>query len=64
MKIFIEQNQKNKKIEFKGTVGELLLKLNINSETVLVTKNNELVTEDEVLKDSDEIKVLSVVSGG
>ncbi len=53
-----------RKIEFKGSVLELLKKLNINPETVLVTKNNELVNHEEKLEDKDSVKILSVVSGG
>lgn len=64
MKIFIEKT--NKKIEknFTGTVRKLLNELKINPETVLVTRNNKLITEDVKLKDQDEVKILSVVSGG
>jgi sulfur carrier protein ThiS len=49
---------------FNGNAKELLKLLEINSETVLVVKNKELVDLDEVLKDSDEVEILSVVSGG
>lgn len=64
MHVFIEADSKNKKINFNGTVSQLLQQLKINSETVIVAKNNELVTEDETLADSDEVKLLSVISGG
>ncbi len=64
MNIFIEKENKNLKQDFKGSVIELLKLLNINQETVLVIKNNEVVTEDELLKNSDNIKILSVISGG
>ena len=39
-------------------------KIKITLESCLIVKNNELVTDDEQLKDEDEIKILSVVSGG
>jgi len=64
MKLFIEKTNEHKEIEFAGTVNELLKKLNINSEVVLVAKNNELVTEDDQLSKTDTIKILSVISGG
>ncbi len=64
MKIYIEKENKNLNLEFKGTVKELLEKLNINIETVVVLKNNEIITEEEVLEEKDEIKILSVISGG
>lgn len=64
MDVFLEADNKNKKLKFNGTVTELLKKLNVNSETVLVAKNDELVTEDEQLSNNDKIKLLSVISGG
>ena len=64
MKVFIEPENEIKEIEFSGTVSELLKKLNINPETVIAAKNDELVPEDEELKDGDEVKLLAVISGG
>ena len=64
MKVFIEPDNETKEIEFSGTVSQLLKKLNINPETVIAAKNDELVPEDVELKDSDEVKLLAVISGG
>lgn len=64
MKIFIESENKNKSIKFEGNVSQLLQKLKISSETVIVSRNNELITEEETLSNTDEIKLLSVISGG
>ena len=64
MKVFIEPENETKEIEFSGTVSELLKKLSINPETVIAAKNDELVPEDEELKDGDEVKLLAVISGG
>lgn len=50
--------------KFKGSAKALLDLLEINSETVLVVKNKELVGLEEQLEDNDEIEILSVVSGG
>ncbi|MBS3103897.1 MoaD/ThiS family protein [Candidatus Woesearchaeota archaeon] len=52
------------KIEFTGDVKGLLEKLKINPETVIVVRDDELLTDDVVLKNNDKIKVLSVISGG
>lgn len=63
MKVFIEKT--NKTITAKAmTAKELLSKLKINPITVLVIRNNELVLDEEKLSDKDEIKILSVISGG
>ena len=64
MKVFIETDNETKEIEFSGTVSQLLKKLKINPETVITAKDNELVADEEELKDSDEIKLLTVISGG
>lgn len=64
MQVFIESENRNRKIRFSGSVSELLGKLKINPETVIIAKNGELVTEDEKLGNKDEVKLLSVISGG
>ncbi len=64
MKIFIERLNKKKTLKFKGRIKDLLKQLGLNPVTVLVVRNSELLTEDAVLSDADEIKIISVVSGG
>jgi sulfur carrier protein ThiS len=64
MKVLIERNNEEKNLDFSGTCKELLEKLEINSEEVLIIKNNELVSLDEPCSNGDEIRLLSVVSGG
>lgn len=63
MKVFIERSNEYKDVE-AATVGELLGKLQVNPTTVLVARNGALVTEKTVLNAKDEIKILSVISGG
>lgn len=63
MKVYIEQTGKSVNAK-ASSVAELLKKLKINPVTVLVVKNGTLVTEQEKLSAKDEIKILSVVSGG
>lgn len=64
MNVYIESE--NKKIEVKemSSVKQLLKHLKINPETVIITKNGELATDDTRLYNKDRIKILSVVSGG
>ncbi|MBI2005466.1 MAG: MoaD/ThiS family protein [Candidatus Aenigmarchaeota archaeon] len=66
VKIFVDRENRNKAIEFdnNATVSNLLKKLDINPVTVIVSRNNELILEDEKLKNNDEIRILSVISGG
>ena len=64
--VFLERENKNNKIELheSSLVKDLLNKLKINSVTVIVSRNNELISENEELKDNDEIRILPVISGG
>ncbi len=64
MKIFIEREKKIQETSFNGKVKALLKKLVLNPEIVLVTRQGKLLTEEDTVKDTDEIKILSVISGG
>ena len=64
MKIHIERENRKEEMKFNGTVTELLALLKLNPETVLVARNSELVADDEKLSDKDEVRILSVISGG
>lgn len=64
MKVYVERDDTHHEIPAPQTVQELLEALEINVHTVLVLKNNELVTEDETLTETDDIKIITVVSGG
>ncbi len=46
------------------TIRKALQKLNIEPDSVLATRNNELLTDDEILKENDVIKLVPVISGG
>jgi len=63
VKVFIEKE--NKKMNEKAKdIESIMRKYKINREEVIIVKNNELVAKNEKLKDTDEIKFLSVISGG
>jgi sulfur carrier protein ThiS len=64
MRVFIERENKRMTLAFIGTGKELLATLKINPETVLIVKNKTVVTEDENLSNTDELDILSVISGG
>ena len=66
IKIFVDRDNTNKTVELdsEASVMDLLEKLDINPVTVIISRNNELILEDEKLNDEDEIKILSVISGG
>ena len=65
LKVFNEREQTTAEIEFDGqTVRELLSHLNLNPETVIVSRNSEVLTEKEILNENDFIEFISVISGG
>ncbi|MBW2965242.1 MoaD/ThiS family protein [Candidatus Woesearchaeota archaeon] len=64
MQVFIEKTGQKKRIAFSGKASGLLSALKINPETVIIVKNDEVVTDDEQLSESDEIRLLSIISGG
>jgi sulfur carrier protein len=57
-----------RKQEFEVRPGmalvDALKKVNILPETVIATRNGEVITEDEILKDGDVVKLVAVISGG
>jgi sulfur carrier protein len=46
------------------TIRKALQKLEIEPDSVLATRNGELLTDDEIIKEGDEIKLVPVISGG
>lgn len=63
VKVFIEKENLTRIIK-ADSIEEMLKKVGINPEVILVVKNNMLVTKKATIKEGDEIKLLSVVSGG
>lgn len=54
--------------EFEANAGMTLLHtlkdIDIQPQSVIATKEGELITEDEILKEGDRIKLIAVISGG
>lgn len=46
------------------TARNAIKKVGLDPEAVLVVRNGELVTDDVILRDEDEVKLIAVVSGG
>ena len=57
---------RNKEYEVKH--GMMLLdalkKINVVPESVIATRNGEMILDDEILKDGDVVKLVAVISGG
>ncbi len=57
---------RDKEYELKSgmTLLSCLEKLEILPESVLATRDGELIEEDEIIKDGQVIKLVAVISGG
>jgi sulfur carrier protein ThiS len=57
---------RNKEFEIRDgmTIRKALQKLNIEPDSVLITRNGELITDDEIIQVNDEFKLVPVISGG
>ncbi|MFH1848711.1 MAG: MoaD/ThiS family protein [archaeon] len=64
MRVYIEREEKGLSLEFRGTAGSLLKRLKINPETVIVVRDDALIPLETRLKSGDDLKILSVISGG
>ena len=60
------RNPKHRQLELSGqrSVGQLIDELGLNPESVIVVRGNELLTHDELLRDTDAVEVISAISGG
>jgi sulfur carrier protein len=59
-------NHPVREVEVKGPrrVKELLQELSLLPEAVLVVRGDDLVTEDDMLRDEDRVEIRPVMSGG
>ena len=46
------------------TVRDALQKIDLEPDSVLATRDGELLTDDEILLENDVIKLIPVISGG
>ncbi|MBN1535633.1 MAG: MoaD/ThiS family protein [Anaerolineales bacterium] len=46
------------------TIRQALTRIGIDPQSVLPTRDGELVSEESLLKEGDEIKLIAVISGG
>lgn len=66
IEVFFDRKKEEKTIEVdnNASVKDLLNKMDINPVTVIVSRDNNIILEDEKIKDKDKIKLISVISGG
>ena len=64
MKVVLRNPRRELEMPAPRTVNELLRDLEVVRESVLVIRNDTLVTHDERLADTDVVEIRPVVSGG
>ncbi len=64
MKVHLRQPTKDIEVTGPKRVRDLLKELHLIPEGYLVIRNDDLVTDDEILKESDTIEIRPVISGG
>ena len=57
---------RNQEYEVKPgmTLLSALQKINVIPESVIATRDGEMILDDEILRDGEEIKLIAVISGG
>jgi sulfur carrier protein ThiS len=57
---------RGKEYELKSgtTLRHALQKIGVDSESVLATREGELITDDEIVREGEIIKLVAVISGG
>ncbi|HET7010673.1 MAG TPA: MoaD/ThiS family protein [Anaerolineales bacterium] len=60
----LKLRDKEYEVQAGMTVRDALLKLDIEPESVLPTRNGELITDDEQLREGELIRLVAVISGG
>ena len=64
MKVVLRNPRREVEMTAPRNVAELLVVLDVVPESVLVIRNDTLVTRDERLADADIVEIRPVVSGG
>jgi sulfur carrier protein len=64
MKVVLRNPRRELDVPAPRTVAQLLTRLEVVPESVLVIRNDTLVTGDERLEDDDVVEIRPVVSGG
>lgn len=64
MKLILSDHDQRIIEQCRATVEQILLEAGINPLDVLVSRNGNLISEDTVVGDEDEIRVIWIAHGG
>ncbi len=60
IRVFMERENKERIVKINGKVGDLLQKLGINPESVIIARGRDLLTENSPLKPRDKIRIIHI----
>lgn len=64
MDVFIEKENKTVKEDNQGMAKDVLKRLGVNPETVLIVRDGQLITQEDSIEGCEKLELLSVISGG
>ena len=64
MTIKIKLRDREYQLEGELSLNKALKRLNIPNNSILAIRNGSLLTEDEILRDNDQIELVAIISGG
>lgn len=60
----LKRENKEEELDFEGSISELLKSLSLPEGSVVVLKNGDIATEDELVGNEDELEIIGVGSKG
>lgn len=64
IKLLYDRGEKIIEVDKDVKVREILVRAGINTETVIVKQDGNIITEEEELKTGDVIEAVRIISGG
>lgn len=64
MELYFARTKETKRMEFEGALNDLLKQTAINKETVIVIRNDTIITEEDKITNKDKLTIIPIISGG
>ena len=59
-----EEKEETRELNNETTINDLLKDLELSPQTVVVKKNDQIVTEDANITNGDTIRIIQIIYGG